>query len=316
MTRNHRSAPRCTTETRHIDTTHQAGEYQAMNCLQVQELLSPYYDRESSSDADAAVTQHLASCERCSRELEGFRRLSKMADSLPHPVPPAQLWRAIGEKLDAEEQFPSQAPGLPEQASWIRRTALRGALAIAAIVLIALGGWWGYQSWFGNDGHGGDAEFASVFGRYLDEFDRDPTAAQQYLVVKYGGEMVDAAQAERTVGYRPAIAGGMPTGYTVESTCVMEMPCCTCVHCNCRRDDGTTLAIFEHDDEEVDWFGDWPVTEKTIGGRKCQLVTLGDRLAATWQSGVRYITVVGAKNQQEIGELVAWFDERNQLRSH
>jgi hypothetical protein len=107
----------------------------------------------------------------------------------------------------------------------------------------------------------------------------------------------------------------MPTGYTVESTCVMEMPCCTCVHYNCRRDDGTTLAIFEHDDEEVDWFGDSPVTEEICGGRKCQLVALGDRLAATWQSGEQYITVVGAKDQKEVGELVAWFDERSQVRS-
>ena len=115
------------------------------------------------------------------------------------------------------------------------------------------------------------------------------------------------------VGYRPAVANGLPEGYSVESTYVMTMPCCTCVQCLCKRSDGSTIAIFEHDDEETkEWFGDRPETLANCGGYRCSVVELEGHIAASWLRGKRHITVVGVRDVAELAELVAWFDESNQ----
>jgi hypothetical protein len=184
---------------------------------------------------------------------------------------------------------------------------------VAATVLIAVG-WFGYTNWVEHDAdssvHDSDHQMAVVFGEYLEVFRSDPNAAQQILLAKYESQAVDAEHPIQSVGYRPAVAGGMPDGYSVESTYVMNMPCCKCVQCNCERSDGTTIAIFEHDDEEPAWFGDRPTTEAICNGARCSLVDLDDRIAATVRRGKRHITVIGARDAAEVDQLVAWFDDR------
>ncbi len=277
-----------------------------MDCSDVKELLSAYHDDELPSDKRAAVAQHLEGCEPCAQELEGFRSLSAIAESLTHPEPPARLWQQLEEHLDVEPGKRADLPPSFPWLQWTRKPAVRFGLATAAAILIVVGAL-GYRTWLQ---HGDDTQFVSAFGQYVNEFQRDPDAAQQILLAKYQGRAVDAEQAIHAVGYRPAVAGGMPEGYAVDSTYVMQLPCCTCVQCVCTRADGTTIAIFEHDDEEPHWFGDRAVTEAACGGQQCRMVTLDNRLAATWQHGTRHITVVGARDKEEVGELVAWFDER------
>jgi hypothetical protein len=181
---------------------------------------------------------------------------------------------------------------------------------MAATILIAVG-WFGYTTWF--DG-GGDHPMATVFGKFFDEFERDPRAAQQILLAHFDGQPVDVGQAELAAGYRPLVAEGLPAGYSVESAYVMKMPCCTCVQCVCRRSDGTTIAIFEHADNQRDWLGQRPQTDAVCNGRPCSLVEFDDRLAVTWQQGKRHITVVGARDRAEIDQIVAWYDNRRQVQ--
>lgn len=106
----------------------------------------------------------------------------------------------------------------------------------------------------------------------------------------------------------------MPDGYSVDSTYVMKMPCCTCVQCLCTRSDGSTIAIFEHDDEEAkEWFGDRPEMSANCNGKQCMLVELDDRIAASWKHDKRHFTVVGLRDVAELTNLVAWFDDRKRI---
>ncbi len=291
-----------------------------MDCSEVKQLLSAYYDDELSSGQRTAVAEHLAGCDDCARELEGFRNLSTLAEGLAHPEPPTHIWQQLEEQLDGDDARSTASPAgrvrddavntrpagpAVRRWGWTRKPVVRFGLAMAAAVLIAVG-WLSSANWFKHDA---DHQIAAVFGAYLEEFRRDPHAAQQILLTKYEGQAVDAEQAIHTLGYRPVVANGMPEGYSVESTYVIKMPCCICVQCLCKRSDGTTIAIFEHDDEEPDWFGDRPETEAICNGKRCSIVDLGDRIAATWRHDKRHITVVGMRDTAEVDRLVAWFDD-------
>jgi len=129
------------------------------------------------------------------------------------------------------------------------------------------------------------------------------------LLTKYDGEKVDAAGAAKLVGYRPIVSGGLPEGYSLASTSVLKMPCCTCVKAVCKRSDGSTLVLFEHDDEETAWFGDRRQSMATCGDKDCCLVDLDSSIAATWKQGSRSVTVVGVRDQDEVATLVNWLDK-------
>jgi len=286
-------------------STTDAGKHINMDCSHARELLSAFHDDEHSLDERAAVAEHLAGCHDCTRELQRFRSLSAVAKGLVHPEPPTDMWRQLEEQLDAGQASRSQRTTIPYRAAWTRKPAVRLGLAVAAAVVIIVG-WFGSSNW---SEHDANRQVAAIFGGFLDEFQHDPHAAQQELVAKYDGQAVNAEQAVHTVGYRPAVANGMPDGYSVQTTYATRMPCCTCVHCLCKRDDGTMIAVFEHDDAP-DWFGDRPESKAICNGTQCSIVDLGNRLAATWRRGKQYITVVGAKDRAEIDSLVAWFDDR------
>lgn len=264
-----------------------------MNCSEVQEVLSAYYDGELASDQRSRLSDHLDECLVCAKQLAGFQGLSVMVSELSTPAAPAHLWSQLERQLDAQrDEQPMTNTVEPSRRSSFAAQTL---IALAATVVFALGvGWFTYQSWLA---HGEHHQFTAEFRNYLDEFRRDPDAAQQILLAKYSNQIVGPDQAIEQVGYRPAIADGLPAGYAVKSTHVMKMPCCTCVQSLCKRSDGSTLAIFEHDD-------------RTCGDSHCCLVELDDQIAASWQRGSRHITLIGVRDAGEVGEMAAWLDEK------
>ena len=178
---------------------------------------------------------------------------------------------------------------------------------MAATIFVAAGiGWFTYQSWFA---HGEHDNFTAEFGHYLDEFRHDPDTAQQILLAKYTNQLVAPNQASEYIGYRPSVTEGLPAEYTLESTHVIKMPCCICVQSICKRSDGSTLAIFEHDDEELtEWFGDRPSITASCKDKQCCLVELDEQIAASWKRGSRHITLIGARDLEEVNKLVAWLN--------
>ena len=279
-----------------------------MNCSEVQELLSTYYDGELAADMHKRVTEHVDDCSACAQHIAGFERLSEMAAALDTPTAPEIIWSELEQQLE-QRPLDDQTAVVPAGQTRTTTFSVQRRFALAAIVLLAVGvGWFAYQARFGHEQHG---PFTADFGRYLQDFQRDPAAAQQFLLTKYDGQSVDTAQAEQRLGYRPVVADGLPEGYSMESMHVMKMPCCTCVKCLCKRSDGSAIAIFEHNDDEMrEWFGDRPERSATCGGKSCSLVDVDSRIAATWKRGKRHVTVIGARDVTEVDQMVAWFDER------
>ncbi len=138
-------------------------------------------------------------------------------------------------------------------------------------------------------------EFVATMDHYLEILPANPDQAERLLLDKYDGKVVAPEQAIHLVGYRPAVADGLPEGYTLASTSVLKMPCCTCFKAVCKRKDGSTLVLFEHDDEKTAWFGGRPETMATCGDTECCLVDLDSNIAATWREGTRSVTAVGRR---------------------
>ncbi len=272
-----------------------------MDCQQVQKLLSAYCDDELSVDMRSSVAAHLQSCSHCGAELGVFQSLSGMAKGLDDPEPPMRIWAGIEAGLNADKERTS-AVRPTAQRSRSRRKWRISVLATAATILVATGAVWiSTRSWHAA-GHQG--EVAAALEEYLEHFASRPETAQNVLLAKYGGQSVDMAEATRELGYRPAVARGLPNGYSLEATYVLKMPCCTCVQSICRRDDGQVLAIFEHDEEQPAWFGDRPKIKTQCGGCSCSIVQTDRGLVASWKARKRQLTVVGARDLAEVADLV------------
>ena len=266
-----------------------------MNCQKVQNLLSAYVDEELSLDSQAQVSQHLKTCSACADEVASFQSLSRATAELSPPELPATVWRNVEAQLDAETAVTLGQPEKP-----VRAAAFRWA-SIAALLLVAVTlGIVAYHSWDGHVHH----ELAADFSEYLDVFQERPGDAHLVLVNKYAGKTVELDEAHVQLGYRPTLADGLPNGYTIQTSFVMDMPCCKCIKTICKRNDGGTLAIFEHDDEQPIWFGDRSSIQAECGGESCVLTQMDSQIAVSWQQGSRHLTVIGARDRDEAAMLV------------
>ena len=86
------------------------------------------------------------------------------------------------------------------------------------------------------------------------------------------------------------------------------MPCCLCVEALCTAPDGTRLAVLEHAIDQPVWFGDRSSEQCDCKGRKARLVWFGEQYAATWQSEKRFLTIIGIRDEDELGQLMQHLD--------
>ncbi|QDV55367.1 MULTISPECIES: zf-HC2 domain-containing protein [Rosistilla] len=303
------------------------------DCKTVQPYLSAYYDGELAAGQATTVAEHVESCELCAVELSSFESIGSDFAQTPIPANPSDLWERIERELPTAAEPETLSRRFATFATWVRASPYGGGLvSMAASALVMLGA----ALWFGGDnnpdmagggsmamhgshGHQHDgkeamsaehmAEFAGVMDDYLQKLPSDPDGAEQMLLTKYDGETVDSDGAVKLVGYRPIVSSGLPEGYSLASTSVLKMPCCTCVKAVCKRSDGSTLVLFEHDDEETAWFGDRRQSMAMCGDKDCCLVDLDSSIAATWKQGSRSVTAVGVRDQDEVTKLVTWLDK-------
>lgn len=273
-----------------------------MQCREVVELLSAYYDGELASDKADAVAEHVAVCEHCAAELETLHKLSDMTRKLDQPSPPRHVWPRIAAQLNAS-QPPVTTTATPSQ-----RASRKKWIAVAALLFVALS-WIGYQQWHAHE----HRHLAVNFGQFLDLFQQAPDEAQQELVEHYSGVPVKIADAVRELKYRPVVAYGLPPNYEPAQAYLLKMPCCRCLEACYHREDGGMLCVFEHDLDQPVWFGDRPMSSKVCSGKPTRVVQVDGCLAATWQQQKRHITVIGAKDIEEVARLVAHFDQQSGL---
>ena len=291
-----------------------------MKCSDVQDRLSAYYDRELSAESQAKMTRHLAGCESCAAEFAEFKDVTRAVSRMREPKVPSSVWDGLSAELanaeldDSSKQQPASAQQAPRH-KWKSSRAL----ALAASVLLMLGfGYWMNRGMDHphsdnhamTDDHDHSAEFVATMDHYLRQLPDDPNAAEQFLLNKYDGQSVNADTAVQLVGYRPAVSEGLPDGYSLASTSVLKMPCCTCVKAVCKRQDGSTLVLFEHDDEKTEWFGQRESNMAMCGDKECCLVDLDSSIAATWKRGSRSLTAVGVRDVEEVNTLVSWLDTK------
>ncbi|MHC4876388.1 MAG: anti-sigma factor family protein [Planctomycetota bacterium] len=275
-----------------------------MNCSEVLDLLSPLHDGELSTELTESVEQHLRECSSCAAVRADFGAMSTLTGQQSDPEPPEGLWAEIEAALDAEERnAPTVAPATTSSES--RRRLQWGRLAVAVVLFVTAGVIFVVQR---PAQHGHDKHLAVNFDQYLTEFPRSAERAQELLHANYPSELVDIDNATLQVKYRPAVANALPEGYTLDSVHLVRMPCCLCVEAMCTAPDGTRLAVMEHAIDQPVWFGDRPSEQCNCNGRKARLVRYGDQYAATWQSEKRFLTVIGIRDENELGQLIQHLD--------
>jgi anti-sigma factor RsiW len=271
--------------------------------------LSAAIDGELPSREQDAFAEHVDRCEACATLFRDFRELSVMAAALPMPSPDPDLWEKIEAERNGWRSLVSQRRGVPlpfTKVSAMRWGGIAIALALVGLALVGIQG-------RGGPRRGLRPHFTLndlIEGPLHGSAETHPNGA-----VQFDRRDTGLAEAARLVGYQPLIADGLPEEYTLVSTTVLAAPGCTCVECACSRKDGTTLAIIEHEAVGDEWFGERPVTTCQCGETSCQVAEVGETLAATWRVGERSMTVVGARDRQELERLVAWFDDRRRKRA-
>jgi len=142
--------------------------------------------------------------------------------------------------------------------------------------------------------------------RYLDQFAHDPDEARRVLSTRYKTQAVNLAEAARLVGYQPVAVSRLPQGYSLDTFQVLDMGCCTCTQATYKRDVSDTLVIFEHGPDEPVCLGNRPMVNCRCNGKPTSIVQVGDRIAASWKAEKRYITLVGARDIEQVTELMAY----------
>ena len=269
-----------------------------MDCIAAQKLLSCFHDNELQPELVAEFREHIGGCCKCSDELASFDKLSTLFDASVVPEPSAGLW----DKLECAMTSSSISRTVPA----VRRIGIRFrvlGLTLAAGLLLAMGVW-GFTHRHNQNDHRHDA-LAVNLQATLSQFATDPLLAMDELSKEYHGVEVSLDTAESMLGYRPAIGKHLPNGYQLTSTHILKMPCCTCSASVCRRSDGSSFAIFEHNTEQQMWFGDAPAVMAKCGNKECRLVQMPEHLAVTWKSGSRQLTAIGVNGVEEVASLVA-----------
>lgn len=273
-----------------------------IDCATARQYLSAFHDGELAPNLRATVREHLEGCRECEARLSEIREISRVAAGMPTPAVPAHIWSQLEPKL---------ATRLPDRSASSFRLRLLGRgrirIGVAAAVLVVITASAAAVVWLqqADDGHG---HVAVNFGRYLDEFERDPVAAQQVLLSSYEGRAVSYDEAATKVRYQPATPERLPNGLSRQAIYLLRMPCCTCVQAVYQRTTGKPFSVFEHVDDQPVWFGNRPTIHAHCNGMPCSLVQVDDRLAASWLRNGRYVTIIGADNLEQIAELVAYLD--------
>lgn len=297
------------------------------DCADVRPRLSAYHDNELLPKEVTVVRSHVESCPSCAKELQSFASIGELMSRTRSSAINSNGWSQIEAKL-SEDSRAFATPVRTSSSLWKSPyAAMAISTAASTLLLVGLGllmhesnrdaglehgGAMAMQADHG-DSHETSSEHLVEFNRVMDDYlqtlDVDPERAERMLNSTYKSTTVDVEHATQLVGYRPIVSDGLPEGYTLASTRVMAMPCCTCLKSVCKRADGSTLVLFEHDDAKAAWFGDRQSTMATCGDKECCLVELDSDIAATWRQGTRSVTAVGVKNQAEVEKLVRWLDQ-------
>ncbi len=271
-----------------------------MNCADIKDLLSAYYDNELVGESRITVRAHLEQCEDCAIELSAFRNLSSLARSLNNTDAPDPDWSAV-ERAINQETLPRATPASTRKYDKVNFRPIR-TIAVSLAVFVCVFGF--YLYWTSNNQHD-HFEMQVAMETVVRQIDSDQVT--NLLLNKFGGSEVSTDDAFNEVGYRPLVERGLPEGYQVASVQVLTMPCCKCIQTICRRKDNSKLFIYEHTEEDTGWFEDRPSEQVTVDGEVFDVIKIGDLIVATCKKDKRHVTYLGLRSADELTQIAQEF---------
>ncbi len=265
-----------------------------MNCNEVIPLLSPLHDGELDFEQRQAVAAHLRSCVECSGRLGALRRLTDLSCQTPSPAPPATLLAKI-ERLIGDGTRNESG-----RRSYVRsRTAAAILIASAAAVLGGLIVWQ-----LASGPPQSHVEMVRVFGEFLRAYEQGNINAAAMLAQEYQGTSVSEAEAASALNHQTVTRDTVLSSHQVAKRYLLKMPCCDCVQTIYTCDGKTSFIVFEHTQEELEWFEGRSVVRTECRGKSCCVVELKRSLAASWRVDSGYVTVVGVRDLTQLDEFV------------
>lgn len=273
-----------------------------MPCEFMRERLSAFVDNELQDDERLQVEDHLAKCALCQLQVSQFVEMGNLMRRSESLVDTQAMWdRAV---VQMGEQVVVRQKGLSARARWVYvllATAASIAIGYASLPLFRPGAGDLADSHVEHEHESLAVDFQDVFR----QAQNSPDEAISKLVAKYQGKQLDQEATTAYLGYEPTLFRKLPSTLKRVSTHVLNMPCCKCSATICERDDGSSVVVFEHKEEQPVWFGDSPSIETQCAGKTCRIVESAGQLAVTWKNGDRQLTVVGAKDINEVNQWVA-----------
>lgn len=126
-----------------------------MNCEKIEPRLHDYSDGLLSPAEQRDIEQHLITCANCRGEVEFLNSLRQQVAALPLGIaPPRELWPEIADRLapkanwwvTALQQFKIFFAGDRQETGGWFAWGMRGAIAVAAVVLVSGGVWFVMQT--------------------------------------------------------------------------------------------------------------------------------------------------------------------------
>lgn len=275
-----------------------------MKCESVSNKLSDFMDGKLDSNTTERISLHIGTCSSCQGVLQSLQRIGEWMREDEVTVDTEAIWSRIESALPAQKQANTRlflawgVPGLAVAASLV--------LVLASLVLKP----YGDRDIAKNRSHtkhehARDA-LAVDFRQVIDLAQTSPQLAISSLIDKYDGKQLDAEAATKFIGYRPCLFDSVPDGFARVSTHVLNMPCCKCTASICTRQDGRSLLVFEHKDEQPVWFGDLPSIATQCSGTQCRIIESAGQLAVSWKHKDRQFTMIGAA---DLAEVSTWIEK-------
>ncbi len=264
----------------------------------IADRLSAYIDNELAAEDVHQIEQHCSTCEMCRVLVSQYRAIGTLMRQSEVHVDTEHIWERVSARLDDGPIVPISTRYQPK--NWVY-AMLATAASIALIWFVAKSN---LLSEHGDETHK-HAVLAVDFQEVIRSAKNEPRTAVAKLVAKYQGKELDSVATADYLGYVPAVFNRVPAGFARASTHVLNMPCCKCSASICKRNDGTSLILFEHKDEQPVWFGDSPSIETQCSGKTCKIIETAGQLAVSWKNQDRQLTIVGASDIAEVNQWVA-----------
>lgn len=113
-----------------------------LTCDQAQDLLGAFVLDSLEPLQESEVKAHLEACPACSREAEALRAIAMtIGEAVDEVAPPPELRERIMREVHRPQVAPAIASASPGRRWWARPSAAWGVAAVAAILMLAAGGW-------------------------------------------------------------------------------------------------------------------------------------------------------------------------------